>query len=270
MVNITLSHLENNDIISRKFENHKMFKWMEINQQEKQIYDEFLYDIFEYEKNESEKILNNTENNNDLIKNNLRNLKIKIQKKIKDAETLMRKAVKNKEIPFMIKQPYAFEIKYPDFPKFYSWSKGWKRRKSPNLSIISRLYAADIGSDYYYLRIILLHIPGIESYENLYEYKDENGEIQRYNFLKQICMHHNLVNDNQEYFKTMEECVQVDMSRELRLLYCTILSQEEKFYQSLELWEKFKEHICMMILFLKVIIEVLCLMKIKINLRIWL
>ena len=132
-----------------------------------------------------------------------------------DAETLMRKAVKNKEIPFIIKHQYAFEIKYPYFPKFVLGPKGWNRRKSLNLSIISRLYAADIGSDYYFLRMMLSHIPGIESYENLYEYKDENGEIQRYDFLKQICIPHNLVNDNQEYFKTMQECVEVDMSREL-------------------------------------------------------
>ena len=67
--------------------------------------------------------------------------------------------------------PTSQHLIYPDLPYHYVWNKSrknWQIRKRGQETIISRMYNASVREgERYFLRVLLLHVPGATSFENL-------------------------------------------------------------------------------------------------------
>ncbi|CAI2199795.1 15735_t:CDS:1, partial [Funneliformis geosporum] len=90
----------------------------------------------------------------------------------------------------------AHEYKYADFPFHYTWNKTqykWNPRKSAT-GAIGRLYIVQPSEgERYYLRILLSHIKGATSFNNL---KTINGYICK--TFKEACIHLDLLQNVNE------------------------------------------------------------------------
>jgi hypothetical protein len=90
----------------------------------------------------------------------------------------------------------------------------------------------------FYLRLLLLHIAGAKSYDDL---KTVDGVLKATFKESAICRH--LLEDDTEWDNCLSEAVNVDMPHKLRELfayicvYCSPISP-------MELWEKYKYHLC--------------------------
>ena len=66
--------------------------------------------------------------------------------------------------------PRAPELNYADIPTYYTWERvKWNCRKNPKQSdTIGRIYSAHMSSgERFYMRKLLLHTPGVESFDHL-------------------------------------------------------------------------------------------------------
>ena len=91
----------------------------------------------------------------------------------------------------------AQEYKYTEFPLHYTWNKThckWNSRKTTT-GAIGRLYMVQPSEgERYYLRILLTHIKGATSFNNL---KTINGYVCR--TFKETCIHLGLLQDDAEW-----------------------------------------------------------------------
>jgi hypothetical protein len=91
----------------------------------------------------------------------------------------------------------AHEYKYIDFPCYYTWNKKqckWNLRKTATRAI-GRLYMVQPSEgERYYLRILLTHIKGATSFDDL---KSINGYVC--NTFKEVCILLNLLEDDTEW-----------------------------------------------------------------------
>ncbi len=102
---------------------------------------------------------------------------------------------------------------------------------------IGRVYTTTPAQgERHYLRMILYHIPGATSWENL---RTVNGK--QYSTFKETCVALGILNDDAEHKQCLKESVQRDMPAQLRSLFCTILVYCEPFDPG-ELWIEFKEN----------------------------
>ena len=93
--------------------------------------------------------------------------------------------------------PRAPESKYADIPTYYTWKKGkWNCRKNPKqYDTIGRIYSAHVSSrERFYTRKLLLHTPGVESFDHLNFF-----EGVQYNSYKETCIARGLLLDDQEW-----------------------------------------------------------------------
>ncbi len=100
---------------------------------------------------------------------------------------------------------------------------------------IGRVYTTTPAQgERHYLRMILYHIPGATSWENL---RTVNGK--QYNTFKETCVALGILNDDAEHKQCLKESVQRDMPAQLRSLFCTILVYCEPLDPG-QLWTEFK------------------------------
>ena len=236
--NVELSEIENMKKVKEDMKKSKFIQWMELNKKEKKIYNKYLKPLEE-------------DKDDDLrqIQEKLENMPEEMSRLVEEREQQFGEDWKNcldhikTECKYEMKEPFAFNLTYVDIPTFYRWAKNkWARYKRKTVPTASRLYTAHLGSDKYYLRELLLHVTGIEKIQDFYKVEDENGDEIEFKYLKDVCVHLGLVNDDKEYFRTMEECSKFKFGRGMRQLYCTILSTEENFAKAGELWEQYKFH----------------------------
>ena len=140
----------------------------------------------------------------------------------------------------------AHEYKYTDFPLYYTWNKSqckWNPRKSAT-GAIGRLYMVQPSEgERYYLRILLTHIKGATSFDNL---KTVNGYTCR--TFKEACIHLGLLQNDNEWDICLYEASKINTGQQLRhlfamiLLYCQPAAPEK-------LWNKYKSALCEDILY---------------------
>ena len=93
--------------------------------------------------------------------------------------------------------PRAPELKYADIPTYYTRKNGkWNRRKNPKQSdTIGRIYSAHVSSGArFYMRKLLLHTTGVESFDHLRIF-----EGVQYNSYQEICIARGLLLYDQEW-----------------------------------------------------------------------
>lgn len=137
----------------------------------------------------------------------------------------------------------ARQYLYADIPKHYVWytnnnNKRWQKRQRRHSKTLTRMYNVSLKNrELYYLRMLLLHVRGAQSYENL---RTINGI--RYDTFLDACKALNLLSDDSEYFKTLREGCLRDMPRQLRHMFAYILAFGE-LHDPQALWTEFRSFI---------------------------
>ncbi|GBC01418.1 hypothetical protein RclHR1_04190002 [Rhizophagus clarus] len=144
------------------------------------------------------------------------------------------------------KNPAAHNYRYVDFLLYYTWNLSnyvWNARKTAT-SAIRRLYIAQPSEgERYYLRILLTHVRGASSFDDL---KTVEGHIC--GSFKEACIHLGLLQDDAEWDACLSEASCVRMGQQLRLLFVIILI----FCQPVALevlWNNHKTALCKDILY---------------------
>lgn len=129
---------------------------------------------------------------------------------------------------------------YADIPKHFVWKNNkWERRARLGDKIVSRLYSVSPKDfERFHLRMLLFHIPGAKSYEDL---RTHDGVIM--DSFKEECHARNLLEDDAEWRNCLREASNFKMPAKLRQLFsficvfCNPTSPQE-------LWEEFKSEMC--------------------------
>ncbi|KAJ8914507.1 hypothetical protein NQ315_002780 [Exocentrus adspersus] len=118
--------------------------------------------------------------------------------------------------------PDARQYLYPEIPYHYVWNerqRRWTRRQRGANRIVVRIHAVHVrNQELYYLRLLLLHVRGAQSYEDV---RTLNGVV--YNTFKEACQMRNLLTDDAEWRRALTEACARDMPRQLRNMFAYIL-----------------------------------------------
>lgn len=114
----------------------------------------------------------------------------------------------------------ARQLLYVEFPMHYVWKNGqWNRRQRQPKPIVPRLVNISLrNGELYFLRLLLLHVRGAISFENL---RTVNGII--YDTFREACQQRNLLSEDREWIRSMTEACARDMPNQLRQMFAFIL-----------------------------------------------
>ncbi|VDI62821.1 Hypothetical predicted protein [Mytilus galloprovincialis] len=133
--------------------------------------------------------------------------------------------------------PNARSVLYHHFPEQYTWDPStstWKPRKAGNM--IGRVYQANPSEgERFYLRLLLHHIPGCKSFEDLRSLDD--GTIC--DSFKEAALKRGFLQDDQEWIECLQEATLSASPAHIRSLFVTILIFCEPS-NHIVLWENFK------------------------------
>nr|XP_051197220.1 uncharacterized protein LOC127310601 [Lolium perenne] len=135
--------------------------------------------------------------------------------------------------------PYARNFLYKEFPEFYRWIKGkkkWQRRKLRGRGQIGRIvYAHPAEGERYFLRVLMNHVKGATSFEDL---KSVNG--RRCSNFRESCERRGLIETDKSLDDCLTKAATFQIPYALRRLFATILVFCE-VTQIRSLWEKHLE-----------------------------
>ncbi|GBN54440.1 hypothetical protein AVEN_170934-1, partial [Araneus ventricosus] len=136
--------------------------------------------------------------------------------------------------------PEANRYLYADIPKHFVWKNNkWERRVRLGDRIVSRLYSVSPkDTERFHLRMLLFHVPGAKSFEELRTYDSVTMES-----FKEACRARNLLEDDGEWRDCLREASNFQMPAKLRQLFsfiCVFCNPTSP----LELWEEFKSYLC--------------------------
>lgn len=124
-----------------------------------------------------------------------------------------------------------FYTEIPNHYVFNSKTSRWQKRKR-NEKSVQRMYSVSPkDEERFFLRLLLLHVPGAKSYEDL---KTVNG-IEASTF-KEACLNLNLLESDKVWDDTLREASTYKMPRQMRLLFATIVAHNHPT-DVLSLWE---------------------------------
>ncbi len=155
-------------------------------------------------------------------------------KKAGDKETTLTAWFKLNE-----KDEGARKYLYPEIPNNYVFDQEhniWRKRKLGGQKVIGRMYSASpTDSERFHLRLLLLHVPGARSFEDLRTFDGQIVET-----FKEACRLRQLLEDDTEWDRALEEASTFQMPWQLRLLFATICSHNHPS-DPCKLWNKHKE-----------------------------
>ena len=119
--------------------------------------------------------------------------------------------------------PDCLRLLYPDFPARYTWQAGqkvWKKRAYQQATeAIGRVVSlSPRHGDVFYLRVLLHHVPGAKSFEEL---RTVNGVVCATH--REACCLRGLLQDDREWEVTMEDAAHAQMPAQIRRLFVTLL-----------------------------------------------
>ena len=129
-------------------------------------------------------------------------------------------------------------LMYADFPSEYTWTKKktWqKRQKGQSVGRLSIVTPNDKNMERFYLRLLLLNVPGAVSYEHL---RTVNNVVCTTN--EEACSLLGLIEtDNYAFLALAEMCVHA-FPNQIRMHFCLLLVHSLP-KNPLQLWDEFKE-----------------------------
>ncbi|XP_070531906.1 uncharacterized protein [Ptychodera flava] len=127
-------------------------------------------------------------------------------------------------------------IPYHNFPEHFTWNATtceWKPRKKG--LAIGRLYQANpVEGEWFYLRLLLHHVPGSISFEDIRTLPD--GTIC--STFKEAALKRGLLQDDEEWIECLREASVYASPNQIRQLFVTILLFCEPA-EPLNIWNKF-------------------------------
>ena len=117
--------------------------------------------------------------------------------------------------------PTARQLLYTEVPLHYVFrdrDKKWVPRQRGGDRIISRMYSVSpADAEKFHLRLLLLHVPGARSFE---EVKTVDGVVAT--SFRDACLQRHLLADDGEYNEAIAEASHFQMPRQLRSMFATI------------------------------------------------
>ena len=137
--------------------------------------------------------------------------------------------------------PEARQYTYSEIPKYYVWEKfRWHRRQRGGSKIISRIYSVDPRKgELFALRLLLLHVPGVLSFEHLREVHNQPCSIF-VEAAKALC----LLDDEEEWGRCLTEAISYRMGPQLRQLFAFICIAGGATVSPSKLWNTYKDKLC--------------------------
>jgi len=137
----------------------------------------------------------------------------------------------------------ARQYLYTEIPQHYTWNtsqRQWERRKaSGGKPVISRLYTVNPkNTELFYLRMLLLHVRGAKSYEELRIY---DGSV--YKSYYDACVARGITTDDRQWEIALAEAQQTKLPRQIRELFGFIVALNNPA-EPLRLWELFQDAMC--------------------------
>uniref|UniRef100_A0A8I6WBU2 ATP-dependent DNA helicase n=1 Tax=Hordeum vulgare subsp. vulgare TaxID=112509 RepID=A0A8I6WBU2_HORVV len=144
---------------------------------------------------------------------------------------------------FEMNQKYlhARKLLYREFPEHYRWIAGgkkWQTRKNKKSQIGRLVHAHPAEGERYYLRVLLSHLRGATSFDDL---KAVNGKLC--GSFREACEHLGLIEHDRTLDDCMTEAATFQMPCALRRLFATILVFCEAT-QIRQLWDKHLASMC--------------------------
>ena len=130
--------------------------------------------------------------------------------------------------------PDANQYLYQEIPHHFTFDqnrKEWKVRRRNSNKIISRMYASHPKeNERFFLRMLLLHVPGATSFQHLQTY---NGEV--YPTFREACIARGFLESDEEWERTLQEVSAIGSPKQLRQTFSFLLTHAEVNNPS-ELW----------------------------------
>nr|XP_051229452.1 uncharacterized protein LOC127347285 [Lolium perenne] len=129
---------------------------------------------------------------------------------------------------------------YREFPEHYRWINGdkkWQKRKNKRSQIGRLVYAHPAKGEMYYLRVLLSHVRGASSFDDL---KTVNGKLC--GSFREACEHLGLIEHDKSIDDCMTEAATFQMPYALRRLFATILV----FCEATEIRQLWDKHLASM------------------------
>jgi hypothetical protein len=117
--------------------------------------------------------------------------------------------------------PEARKLLYKEFPEHYRWITGqnvWQKRKTKRGQVGRVVYAHPGEGERYYLRVLLNHVRGATSFEDL---RTVSGTM--YSTFREACEKRGLVETDKSHDDCLNESSTFQMPSALRRLFATIL-----------------------------------------------
>ena len=119
---------------------------------------------------------------------------------------------------------------------FVDCEKKWAKRRRGGDRVISRMYSVSPNDpEKFFLRLLLLHVQGARSYEDL---RTIDGELSE--SFRTACIQLHLLADDTEYANAMHEASQFQMPRQLRSMFATICAYCQ-LSDPVSLWNNYEE-----------------------------
>ena len=158
-------------------------------------------------------------------------------------EALQRTAEKDTQLMAWFKlntdEEDARAYMYTEIPIHYVFKqtqRKWTKRKRNGANILPRMYSVSPSAgERFFLRLLLLHVPGALSFEHL---RTVNHEV--FPTFKEACLAKGLLTDDTEWDNAMAEGVSFQMPYQLRVLFATICALCEPT-SPVELWQRYQE-----------------------------
>ena len=141
----------------------------------------------------------------------------------------------------MLHNPEHRTLKYPDVVDHFTWEaqpRRWKLRTNRS-NTMARMYSVHpAAGDRFFLRLLLLTVPGPTSFEDL---RTHDGIL--YPTFRDACVARGLTEDSQEWVQTLTDAVRYMMPQALRGLF-SILLVDCQLTGAVALWEQFEQDLC--------------------------
>ena len=140
-------------------------------------------------------------------------------------------------------QPHGFNLLYQDYPQFYKWEskdKKWRRRKDVDRPYIGRMHYVNYKQrERYFLRILLLYRSGCTSFTDL---RTIDGKV--YDSYREACAALGLLDTDDVWFQTMREAANVITNRHQFIVFFATLLNNNEINDPNALWQEFKDELC--------------------------
>uniref|UniRef100_A0A914IF13 ATP-dependent DNA helicase n=1 Tax=Globodera rostochiensis TaxID=31243 RepID=A0A914IF13_GLORO len=135
----------------------------------------------------------------------------------------------------------AKTLLYHQIPEKFCLKKGkWIERKAHFNTIGRMVKVSPAEPERYHLRLLLLHVKGASSYDELKTIRNLDGSVKVCTTFAEACLEKGLIRNDEEWKRALEEAESFEMPWKLRDFFALILVHCNPAKPE-ELWEMFKE-----------------------------